>query len=108
MATAPSSKIVGKTIVVAAYALNILGYFSLLPLLISLFINYTKRNDAEGICTAHHRYMLRSFVMALVGYTIGFVTFIFFVGWFIIAATSLWGLYRDVRGVLRLMEGKEP
>jgi uncharacterized membrane protein len=102
----------GKMVVLAAYAFNILGYFSFAPLLVSLLINWVKKDDREGRWSEHHRYMLRSFFLAMAGYAVGVLLIVSLLGmvfgWLLIGFTSLWGVYRDVRGVVRLWEDRAP
>lgn len=81
------------------------------PSIIAVIINYVKRGDVRGsYLESHFRWQIRTFWFALVWALIALLfafTFIgipiaFAVAW----AAGLWVLYRIVRGLLRLLDGK--
>ncbi len=77
--------------------------------LIGLVIAYVKRDDARGTWLASHfTWQIRTFWFALLWAAVGWafmVTIVlFFVALAVWAVTSLWILYRVIRGFLRLNE----
>lgn len=76
---------------------------------IGLVIAYVKRSDARGTwLESHFRWQVRTFWYALLWAAIGWVLIVLLIGLLISPAiwvlTSLWILYRVVRGFLRFNE----
>jgi uncharacterized membrane protein len=81
------------------------------PSIIAVILNYAKRSEVRGsYLETHFSWQIRTFWYALLWVMIGFVLFFTVVGipisLLIFAATSLWILYRIVRGWLALLERK--
>jgi uncharacterized membrane protein len=75
--------------------------------LVAIIIDYLKRPDAAGTPYAvHFQWQIRTFWFGLVGYLIGGVLAIVAIGFPILAAVSIWMLYRIVKGWLFLYEDK--
>ncbi|RKP44004.1 DUF4870 family protein [Trinickia fusca] len=75
--------------------------------LIAIILDYVKRSDAAGTpYAAHFEWQIRTFWTALVGYLIGAALIVVAIGVPIIAAVSIWVLYRIVKGWLYLYENK--
>ncbi|MEA3120974.1 MAG: hypothetical protein QOH33_515, partial [Paraburkholderia sp.] len=67
--------------------------------LVAIIIDYLKRPDAAGTPYAvHFQWQIRTFWFGLVGYLIGGVLAIVAIGFPILAAVSIWMLYRIVKG----------
>ena len=89
-----------------AYAMHLLGLFTVVGFIVGLIIAYIKRDDARGtIYESHFRWQTRSFwwfvlwfVLLLVPtlLTIGFVPF------FVVA--QVWFAYRMIKGWLRVVD----
>ena len=81
------------------------------PSILAVILNYVKRSDVRGTyLESHFRWQIRTFWYALLWVLVaGFFTATI-IGWpfafviFVIA--GLWVLYRIIRGLLRLMDGK--
>jgi uncharacterized membrane protein len=54
----------------------------------------------------HFRWQIRTFWIALLWGVIGMLTVPLIIGWFILLGTSIWAIYRIVKGALALNEGK--
>jgi uncharacterized membrane protein len=93
------------------YLLHIAGMILSAGLLsfIALIVNYVKRDSARGtIYESHMRWMIRTFWWWLFWMVpAGLLTFISFglLG-FLLLVPSLWFLYRMIRGLLALNEGR--
>jgi uncharacterized membrane protein len=75
--------------------------------LVAVIIDYLKRPDAAGTPYApHFEWQIRTFWIALIGYVIGAVLTIVAIGFIILAAVSIWMLYRIVKGWLYLYDNK--
>lgn len=104
-----------RKITLLDYLLHIVGLLFSAGLLsvVALIINYIKRDDANGtIYRSHMDWMISSFwwtlfwvvitfipTMALTVFSFGLLGFLFLVPCF-------WFLYRMIKGLLRLMDGR--
>ena len=82
---------------------------SILLLLVALVIDLVKRGDAEGTWQASHfSWRIRSVIWAGVLYVVTSPLWLrFFVpGWIAWGIISLWFLYRIIRGMLAMSNGK--
>jgi uncharacterized membrane protein len=96
-----------KNVVTLAYALYAVALFSGITLLIAVVVDYVKRDDAAGTwLESHLRWQIRTFWFTLLWGAIGALTWIILIGWFILAATCVWYIYRIVKGWLRLNDNK--
>jgi len=81
----------------------------ILVLLIALVIDLVKRSDAQGTwLESHFRWRLRSVVWAGILYvvTAPLWLLLFLPGWIAWSLISLWFLYRIVRGMLSMSDGR--
>jgi uncharacterized membrane protein len=97
-------------IVGVAGAATIVGSFvGSVPSIIAVILNYVKRGDARGTWVeSHYRWQIRTFWFALLWFIIGWVLIFtivgIVVGWPILAALTVWLIYRIGRGWLRLRD----
>lgn len=90
------------------YGLLAACYFTAITALIAVIINYVKIDDVRGTwLESHFRWQIRTFWWGLVWVAVGSVLTIILVGWAILAAVAVWGIYRIAKGWLNLSEGKE-
>ncbi|MDH3309310.1 MAG: hypothetical protein OEM48_03040 [Gammaproteobacteria bacterium] len=98
-----------KTITTVVYVLQAV---TLLPpfvitYVIAVMLNYIKRDDVRGTwLDSHFRWQIRTFWFSLPWFVLGALTYVFIVGWVIIAVTYLWLIYRILKGGLNLYDGK--
>jgi len=91
-------------------AATIVGSFiGSVPSIIAVILNYVKRGDARGTWVdSHYRWQIRTFWFALLWFVIGWVLIFTIVGVVvgvpILAALTLWLIYRIARGWLRLRD----
>ena len=97
-----------KTLTTVVYALQALSFFFGITAIVAIVINYVKIDDIKGTwLESHFRWQIRTFWFGLLWGVIGILTFVFIIGWFILAADAVWVIYRIVQGWLKLNEGKE-
>jgi len=96
-----------KTLTIVVYALQGLGFFNGITWIVAVIINYVKRDDVKGSwLESHFSWQIRTFWWGLLWAVIGAITFLVVVGWFILAADTIWIIYRIVKGWLYLNENK--
>jgi uncharacterized membrane protein len=97
-----------RTITTAVYALQAASFLLGITFLVAVIVNYVKKEDVQGTwLESHFRWQIRTFWFSLLWTVIGVITLLIFVGYFILIATSIWVIYRIVKGWLRLTENKE-
>ncbi len=97
-------------IIGVAGAATIVGSFvGSVPSIIAVILNYVRRGDARGTWVeSHYRWQIRTFWFALLWFVIGWVLIFTIVGAIVgvpvLAALTLWLIYRIARGWLRLRD----
>lgn len=82
------------------------------PSIIAVILNYVKRGDVRGTyLESHFSWQIRTFWFSLLWVVIAGVLFITVIGiplaWVMIFLVGLWVIYRMLRGVLRLLDGRD-
>lgn len=97
-----------RTIVIAGYALQAAGFITGgLGNLVAVILAYVKRDDARGTQYEEHlRWQINTFWLGLAGFALGTLTWIILIGIPILFATTVWLIYRIIKGGLALHEGK--
>lgn len=97
-----------KNIATVVYALQVASFIPpFITYFIAVILNYIKREDARATwLESHFRWQIRTFWFGLPWFVLGFFTYIFIIGWFILFAASLWLIYRILKGWLNLNDGK--
>jgi uncharacterized membrane protein len=96
-----------KTLALAVYILQALGFFVGITWIAAVVINYVKQDDVAGTwLESHFRWQIRTFWFGLLWGVIGGVLAFVLVGFFVLAADAIWIIYRIVKGVLDLNDGK--
>ena len=88
------------------------GFVGSVPSIIAVIINYLKRGSARGSwAESHYRWQIRTFWFALLWLLIAVLLIVTVVGapfgLALLAAVTLWLIYRVARGWLRLLD-KQP
>ena len=92
----------------AIYLLQALGYFTFLPVIVAIILNYICLDDVRGSwLESHFRWQIKTFWFFMVWFILGSITLLLGIGWFILVATYIWVVYRIIKGWLRLSESKE-
>ncbi len=96
-----------KTLTTVIYALYAATFISGITAIVAIVMNYVKKEEVAGtFLESHFRWQIRTFWFGLLWGMIGFVTFIILVGWLVLAANTVWLIYRIVKGWLNLNDGK--
>ena len=124
---APSPALISTTLVIyalfgvaAVAGLASSGFPLIAPLMgivgiVGIILAYVKRSEATGTwLESHYRWLIRTFWFSLLWGAIGAVIFVLlliivigvFIGYLIWVATTIWVLYRLVRGYMLFNESK--
>lgn len=96
-----------RKLTAVTYLLYAAGTFTFMTSFIAIIINYVKMDDVrETWLESHFRWQIRTFWFAVIGYAIGLLLMIVFIGIFVLIAVHLWAIYRVVRGGLNLIDEK--
>ena len=97
-----------KTITTVIYILQAVSFIPpFITYVIAIMINYIKRDDVRGTwLESHFRWQIRTFWFSLPWFLLGFLTYLFIIGWIILVVTFLWLIYRILKGWLNLYDGK--
>ena len=89
------------------YALYILSRFGGITALVAIIINYIKRDEVRGTyLESHFDWQIRTFWWGLLGVALSFLLMAILVGFVTIVIVSVWILYRLIKGLLALNDGK--
>ena len=101
----PSSDV--KNYVFIAYVAYAVGLLILFTPVVGVIMAYVKRDEAQGsIYASHIDWLIKTFWVSLIGLLLGRLTIFILIGWLILAATSIWLIYRVVVGLIKLNEDK--
>lgn len=96
-----------KTLTTVVYALQAAGFLVGITWIVAVVIDYVKRDEAKGTwLESHFSWQIRTFWWGLAWAVVGAITFLILIGWFILAADTVWIIYRIVKGWLYLNDGK--
>ena len=96
-----------KTLSMVVYLLQALGFFVGITWIVAVIIDYVKKAEVKGTwLESHFRWQIRTFWWGLLWGVIGTVLLLVFVGWLVLAADTIWIIYRIVKGWLYLNDGK--
>ena len=97
-----------KTVTSVVYALQAAAYFTGgLTALVGVIVNYVKLDDVRGSwLESHFRWQIRTFWWALLGFALGWLLWLVFVGMIVAGGTGVWVIYRIVKGWLNLYDGR--
>lgn len=96
-----------KTLTAVIYGLYAASFLVGITAIAAIMMNYIKKEDVAGTwLETHFRWQIRTFWFGLLWSVLGFVLLLVFVGYLVLAADSIWVLYRIVKGWLRLNDNK--
>lgn len=95
-----------KKLAMLAYVLHLCAVFTLFSSVAGVVINYIKRDETAPRYAPHHRWMIRTFWWAVFWLAIGFPLLLVGIGWLILFGLAIWWIYRHVRGLVALIDGK--
>lgn len=89
------------------YILYLVGYIVGFTRLVAIIMNYIKRDDMRGTwLESHVDYQIKTFWISLVGYIVGGLLAVVFIGFVIILITFIWDVYRFIKGLMALNDNK--
>lgn len=99
-----------RLLALISYILHLVGSVTALPSLIALVINYVKRKPQQ-LLSSHHRWMIRTFWWTILwmalAWVLLFTLILIPVAWIVFGVAWLWWIYRHVRGLVALLNGRE-
>lgn len=96
-----------KTLTIIIYALYAASMLLGITAIVAIIINYLKRESVRGtIYESHFTWQIRTFWLGLLWSVIGMITSVIFIGWLVLLATTVWFIYRLVKGFLRLNDNE--
>jgi len=92
----------------SVYILQALSFLTLITAIIGLIVNYIKGEDVRGSwLESHFRWQKTTFWYGLLWTILGVLTIPILVGYAVLAAATIWLVYRIARGWIYLVDGKE-
>jgi len=85
------------------YALQALSFLLAITYIVAVVVNYVKLDDVRGTwLESHFRWQIRTFWYSMLWFGLSFVTVFIIIGWVGFFATTVWVIYRIVKGWLDL------
>ena len=92
----------------SVYILQALSFLTLITAVIGLIINMIKKDDVRGSwLESHFRWQQTTFWYGLLWTILGVLTVPILIGYAVLAAVTIWLIYRIARGWICLVDGKE-
>ena len=96
-----------RTLTMVIYVLYAVSALVGITALVAIIINYVKRDETRGtVYESHFTWQIRTFWWGLLWAIVGVATVWLLVGFAILAANSIWLIYRVVRGFLNWNDGR--
>jgi len=96
-----------KDITRIVYILQLSSLLVGITFIAAVIVNYVKRRDVEGTwLESHFRWQIRTFWWSLLWACVGIATAVIIIGFFVLAVSAIWMLYRAIKGLLNLEENK--
>ncbi len=96
------------TLTTIVYILQALGFLAGLTYIAAVIVNYVKIDDVRGTwLESHFTWQIRTFWYSVLWTILGTATAIFFVGYIILFANTVWVIYRIIKGWMNLTDKKE-
>ncbi len=96
-----------KNVTTLIYALYAASFFVGITAIVAIIMNYVKEDDVAGtFLESHFRWQMNTFWFGLLWSLVGGITILIGIGFFVLAADSIWLIYRVVKGWLYLNDNK--
>jgi uncharacterized membrane protein len=97
-----------KTWNMITYGLYAIGIFmGGLPWIVAVIMNYVKLGDSKGtIYESHAQWQIKLFWWSLIIGIVGILSIWIVIGFFILGGLWIWMIYKVVRGIVALFDGK--
>jgi uncharacterized membrane protein len=100
----------GRTMVIVAYVLHLIGACTGLLSIVALIINYVAKDEHGELIASHHAWMIRTFWFTVLGFVIAWALIFTFIGiplaGLLAFAAWLWYIYRHVKGLIFMLDDK--
>ncbi|MAT51368.1 MAG: hypothetical protein CMK32_09330 [Porticoccaceae bacterium] len=97
-----------KNLVLLVYILQTLSFVIGVTSIAGVIVNYLKRDAVRGTwLESHFRWQIKTFWYILLGYGIGLILLVVLIGWLVMLATTIWYIYRIIKGWLAYSDGRE-
>ncbi|HJZ24573.1 MAG TPA: hypothetical protein VJ201_09065 [Candidatus Babeliales bacterium] len=97
-----------KNIAQIVYLCQVLSFFFGITAIAGVILNYLKRDEAKGTwLESHFTWQIKTFWIGLIASFVGFILIFVLIGFFILAATLVWIIYRAIKGYL-LLDAEKP
>merc|ERR1711879_335299 len=94
-------------ITLLVYILQGISFFFGVTYLAAVIVNYVKRDTVQGTwLESHFTWQIQTFWYTVLWGVVGLFTYWIFLGYWIWALIPFWMLYRIIKGLIRLREGK--
>lgn len=75
--------------------------------IVGVIMAYVKRDDVKGTwLESHINYQIRTFWWSMLWSVLGLITLLVVVGYLVLLGNLIWYIYRSVKGLMALNEGK--
>ncbi|MGE8547454.1 DUF4870 family protein [Alcaligenes sp. WGS1538] len=96
-----------RNLTLIIYALYILSIFGGITSVVAIIMNYLKRDEVRGTyLESHFTWQINTFWIGLVGVCVSFLLMLVAIGFVTIWIVGIWIVYRLVKGLLALNDGK--
>ena len=96
-----------KELTMLIYVLYGISIFFVIPYFIAIIINYIKREEVkDSFLESHFDWQIHTFWYSLLWSILGLITLLVGIGVVILIIDAIWFIYRIVKGVLYLNDGK--
>lgn len=96
-----------RDLALLVYVLQAVGFVVGITWIVAVVINYVKIDAARDTwLETHFNWQIRTFWFGFVGWIVGMVTTKILIGWLLLAAITIWTIYRVVKGWLYLNDRK--
>lgn len=97
----PPAGLSARNVTQLVYILQGFAFFFPPLWLVAVIVNYVKIDEVKGgWLESHFRWQIRTFWFGLLWAVVGCISFIILIGWFVLAASYVWLIYRVVKGWL--------
>lgn len=96
-----------KNLVLLVYILQAAAFLVGVTSIAGVIVNYLKRDEVRGTwLESHFNWQIKTFWWALLGFVVGAVLLVILIGGLIMFATTVWVIYRIIKGWLAFNDGK--
>ena len=96
-----------KNLVLLVYILQAAAFLVGITSIAGVIVNYLKRDEVRGTwLETHFNWQIKTFWWALLGFVVGAILLVVVIGGLIMFATSIWVIYRIIKGWLAYNDGK--